>query len=84
MHFHSTDGKHFLGVRTNRRGEMEVVYDREGRRRVILKLETGPDSPERIAPTLARVVNTGDVLGQLAAGLRAEGYTFDLSDEGTE
>ena len=80
MNFHSSDGEHFLGVRTNRRGETEVVYDNAGRRRVIFRLEGQPPANDALERALRQSVESDNVLGALRASLVAQNIDFDLAD----
>ncbi len=80
MNFHSSDGEHFLGARTNRRGETEVVYDNAGRRRVIFRLEGQPPESDALERALRQSVDSDNVLGALRASLVAQNIDFDLAD----
>lgn len=65
MGYHSADGRHFLGWRRNARGQIEVIHDLDGRRRVF-ELAMPPQLRcDILSEALAEAVQNRNVIAAL-------------------
>ncbi|MCI5084770.1 MAG: hypothetical protein MRY67_02530 [Rhodovulum sp.] len=80
MTYHSDDGLHFLGFRTDMRGAKQVVYDNAGRQRVILNV----DAPDTLLPQIDRAMRAAvtrrNVFTALLSELSNHQIGFDYSE----
>lgn len=75
---HSHDGAHFLGLRLDRMGRYEIVYDRQGAARAVLRL-SGPNvAVERVRAAMAAALEGRNVLGGLYRSLADARIAIDV------
>lgn len=76
---HSSDGRHFLGLRQSLRGHYEIVYDGGllGKR-FIWKIDGKRGSQETLSQHLNAAINKAHVLDALCTGLRDSEIDFEV------
>ena len=79
---HSPDGRHFLGLRTGRRGGYEIVYDgNSSRQRFIWRIKTHLVNTDSINGQLREAIKSANVLSVLYSGLRSAEIEFEIDPE---
>lgn len=77
--FHSTSGgAHFLGLRRNRRGAHEIVYDDGVARRMVWRVLASEISEARLTDALRVAVNHTRVIPALYAELRKRSIGVEM------
>ena len=79
MGFHSSDGRHFLGCRSNARGRLEVVYDREGGRRMVFGLDASEEHVSLVSDALRAAIHHRNVVSALYSEITARKIQFDTA-----
>jgi hypothetical protein len=76
---HSTDGRHFLGLRQGRYGGYEIIYEavRTGRR-LIWTIKNQSIAEADLEVQLRHALSTQSVLETLCSGLRSAEIEFDV------
>lgn len=76
---HSTDGRHFLGLRNGRLGGYEIVYDGgPNNRRYVWQIKTPKVDTADISFHIFEAIRSADVLNTLYSGLRSAEIEFEI------
>ena len=76
--YHSATGaSDFLGLRTGRKGETEIVYDDGVTRRMVWRVRTDGTAPEVIGDALRIAVSNARVLPALYAELKKRSIAIE-------
>jgi hypothetical protein len=76
---HSTDGRHFLGLREGRAGGYEIVYEGgRNQQRLVWQLKSKHIDTDRVGRQLQDAIRTADVLNTLYSGLRSAEIDFEI------
>ena len=77
--FHAAHSRRFLGLRTNRRGGTEVVYDDGEARRMVIALRIPRGAEGAVPDALRLAVDQARVLPALYAELARRGVDVEAS-----
>jgi hypothetical protein len=76
--FHAPGGADFLGIRTDRRGATEIVYDDGVKRRMVWRVAGHPASEESLADALRTAVGSLRVLPTLYDELKKRAIAIEV------
>ena len=77
--FHSATGaSDFLGLRTGRKGQTEIVYDDGVARRMVWRVTDPNEDPARLHDALHRAVNQPRVVPALYAELKRQAIAIEI------
>jgi hypothetical protein len=79
MGFHSRDGQHFLGCRSTPKGRLEVVYDREGGRRMVFALDASAEHASLVSDALRAAIHHRNVVSGLYSEIAARKIQIDAT-----
>lgn len=76
--FHAPDGADFLGLRTDRRGATEIVYDDGVKRRMVWRVAGKPACEESLADALRTAVGSLRVVPTLYDELKKRAIAIEV------